>query len=145
MFFIASDGVKIGVAGASLTWLLNSSAARAKTVPTPTEAEGAIAVDKLERGVVPPCVSALQKLSALRPHADTLVIGGLAKISASIGLCRLRQFTEVADGADLIIVVQRLGDAAALYSQTGVDIAPTDALKAKGKQLKGTVDGAFAR
>ena len=71
------------MAAAGLVWLLNSSASRAKTIPTPTEAEGIITLDKLEKGVVPPCMSGLQKLSALRPHADTLAIGGLAKISAS--------------------------------------------------------------
>ena len=81
--FLTSDGVKIAVAAAGLAWLLNSSASLAKTIPTPTEAEASIAFDKLERGVIPPCVSGLQKLSALRAHADTLAVGGLAKISAS--------------------------------------------------------------
>lgn len=74
----------MAAAAANLTWLLNKSAARAETVSTPTEAEGQIAVEKLEKGVVLPCVSALKKLSALRLHADTLVIGGLTKISASM-------------------------------------------------------------
>ena len=87
--FFASDGVKIAVAAAGLAWLLNSSASRAKTIPTPTEAEANIAVDKFESGVIPPCVSGLQKLSALRPHADTLAIGGLAKISTSETLSAL--------------------------------------------------------
>lgn len=71
------------MASASLTWLLSSSAARVKTIPTPTEAEGNTITDRMEGEVVPPCVSALQKISALRPHVDTLILGGLVKISAS--------------------------------------------------------------
>ena len=74
----------MGVAAASLTWLLNTSAARARTMPAPTESEVEIAVEKLEEGVVSPTVSALKKLSALRPHADVLGVGGLAKTGASI-------------------------------------------------------------
>lgn len=73
----------MGVAAASLTWLLNTSAARARTVLAPSESEGEIAAEKLEEEVVPPCVSALKKLSALRYHADALLVGGLAKTSAS--------------------------------------------------------------
>lgn len=38
-----------------------------------------------------------------------------------------------------------MGDAAALYSQTGVDISPTPELKDKGGELKAIVDEAFLR
>lgn len=111
-------------------------------MPAPTESEGEIAVEKLEEGVVSPTVSALKKLSALRPHADALGVGGLAKTGCVNFISLL---IELANDEYPMLVVQRLGDAAALYSQAGVDIAPTPKLKDKGGELKAIVDGAFLR
>lgn len=79
----SSDGLKIAVAGATITYSLNQATTRANSLPpVVSEADGQSIASRLDQQLIPAALSCLQKIQALRPHADTLVIGGLGKTGA---------------------------------------------------------------
>lgn len=139
--------MKLGVATESLSWLLTKSATRARASEhTPTEAEGETIAETMKNSMVPLCLSALKKIAALRHPSDALIGGGLAKMCTSNFIPPPSHTHKQADDdTTLLLAIQRNADAAVLYSQTWVDIAPTPGLEEKLRELKATINDEFLR